>query len=205
MKYILALISTAILLGSCSTMHIEKRKYRNGWYIEKQSNAVKPLKLKTSDSLTVLAEAETEPAVPQNNEQELQPAIVAETNNQQNNISEVNKASVSSEAATEQSLNKQPIAETPAVENADNHCLPDVKQPTDTVVVKENVPTEKKRGLVRRISESKPHNRVLFGLGLLIFFSALTFFVLPILILVAPMIVLVSLALIISGIVDMIR
>ncbi|MGL5891888.1 MAG: hypothetical protein ACRC3B_18490, partial [Bacteroidia bacterium] len=37
------------------------------------------------------------------------------------------------------------------------------------------------------------------------FFSALTFFALPILILVAPMIVLVSLALIISGIVDMIR
>jgi hypothetical protein len=202
MKLILVLISTAMLLGSCSTMHIEKRKYRNGWYVEKQSNSVKPVTKSQNDDVSVLTETDKKQAEPASSEQEFQPSAPAGNTNQQNNVVPNEVTPVSIANTTDKSVEKQSAPQTQASYPA---VAADTKQPTDTIIVNDNAKPAKKQGFVHRISETKPHNRVLIGLGLLVFFAVLTLLFLPLSIMVAPMLAIVPFAFIISGIIDMIR
>jgi sulfur carrier protein ThiS len=202
MKHILVLISTAILLGSCSTMHIEKRKYRNGWYIEKQSNTVKPVIKTQNVDVSVLTETDKKQAELVCSEQEFQPSAPAGNTTQQSNVSPKEVAPVITANTTNKSVEKQPATQTQASYPA---LAADTKQPTDTIIVNDNAKPVKKQGFVHRISETKPHNRVLIGLGLLALFAVLTLLFLPLSILVAPLLAIVPFAFIISGIIDMIR
>ncbi|MCU0434555.1 MAG: hypothetical protein MUC87_13965 [Bacteroidia bacterium] len=79
MKTLLSFTIIAILLGSCSVNHIEKRRYKNGWYISSNNGRANQSKANKAtpetDSLIVLETKHTalsgpEPAV----EQPLQPA-----------------------------------------------------------------------------------------------------------------------------------
>ncbi|MCU0434553.1 MAG: hypothetical protein MUC87_13955 [Bacteroidia bacterium] len=41
MKNLLAFLALVLMLSSCSTLHIEQRKYRKGWYVENSSRTKK--------------------------------------------------------------------------------------------------------------------------------------------------------------------
>jgi hypothetical protein len=183
-------------------MHIEKRKYRNGWYVEKQSNSVKPVTKSQNYDVSVLTETDKKQAEPASSEQEFQPSAPAGNTTQQNNVAPKEVAPVSTSNTIDKLVEKQQATQTQASYPA---VAADTKQSTDTIIVADNAKPAKKRGFVHRISETKPHNRVLIGLGLLVFFALLTLLFLPLSIMVAPMLAIVPFAFIISGIIDMIR
>lgn len=202
MKHLLAVISTAMLFASCSTLHIEKRKYRNGWYVEKQSNSVKPETKTRNVDVTVPEETDKKQAEPLSSEQEFPPSAADGNVTQQNDMTSKEVNPVSTANTTDQAVNKQPAAPTQALHTA----VPaDTKQPTDTIIVTDSDNPEKKRGFVHRISETKPHHRVFIGLGLLAVFALFTLLFFPLSIIIAPMLAIVPLAFIISGIIDMVR
>jgi hypothetical protein len=50
MKNILSFFIVTFLLSSCSSLHIEQRKYRKGWYVSNNSNKKKPNTLAATNS-----------------------------------------------------------------------------------------------------------------------------------------------------------